>query len=104
MVTIIVILLISAGTFFFAVGTIGILRLPDFYTRMHAVGKCETLGVVLIIAGLIIYEGLTLLSLKLALIACFIFIANPTATHAVVRAALNSNVLPWTKNSRGDNK
>lgn len=98
--SIVVILLISTGTFLFAVGTIGILRLPDFYTRMHAVGKCETLGLVLILAGMAVYEGVTLLSLKLALIACFVFIANPTATHALTRAALNSNVLPWTKNAK----
>ncbi len=98
--SIVVILLISAGTFLFAVGTVGILRFPDFYTRMHAVGKCETLGLILILAGLIVYEGITLLSLKLALIACFVFIASPTATHALTRAALNSNVLPWTKKAK----
>lgn len=96
-ITVIVIILISLGAFLFFVGTIGILRLPDFYTRMHAVGKCDTLGLTLILAGLVLYEGLTLLSAKLLLITFFIFIANSTATHAITRAALKAGIVPWTK-------
>jgi len=102
--TIIASFLIGAGTFFFATGVIGILRFPDFYSRMHATGKGDTLGTVLTLAGLALYNldaeftlaGI-LVSLKLMFIGVFWFMANPTATHALLRAAFDSGLMPWTK-------
>lgn len=85
------------GLFFIVVGTIGLLRLPDFYSRMHATGKCDTLGVGLTITGLMIYNGLNFISVKLLFLVIFIFIANPVATHAIARAAYNVGLRPWRR-------
>jgi multicomponent Na+:H+ antiporter subunit G len=75
-------------------GSIGILRLPDFYSRTHAVSKSDTLGVFFVIIGLIIYEGFTLSSGKLFLIVLFIALSNPIGTHALARAALKKGLKP----------
>lgn len=90
--------LVVCGLFLFVSGTVGLLRLPDFYCRMHATGKCDTLGALLTLAGLAVYHGFSLVSLKIIFIVIFIFLANPTATHAIGRAALVNRVQPWTKN------
>ena len=93
--------LIALGLFFFLVGTVGILRLPDFYTRLHAAGKCDSLASVLVIVGVALYNlqpftvANVLVSIKLLLIAAFIFVASPTATHAITEAALVLGVKPW---------
>ena len=86
-----------AGFFFILVGTVGVLRLPDFFTRMHAVGKCDTLGVLLCLIGLMIYQGAGLTSLKLLYIWVFLLMASPTATHVFCRAAVQSGLKPWTR-------
>jgi len=91
------ILLISVGIFFFTTGTIGFLRFPDFYSRMHATGKSDTLGAALSLAGLALYEGFSLTSIKILIIVIFILMTSPTATHALLRAAFDSGMLPWTK-------
>lgn len=88
---------LGSGLFFIVVGTIGLLRLPDFYSRMHATGKCDTLGVGLTITGLMIYNGLNFISVKLLFLVIFIFIANPVATHAIARAAYNVGLRPWRR-------
>jgi len=89
--------LILIGVFLFASGTLGLIRLPDFYCRMHATGKCDTLGALFALLGLAVYNGWNLVSLKILFIVIFIFVANPTATHAIGRAALLNRVQPWTK-------
>lgn len=86
-----------AGFFFLTVATVGILRFPDFFTRAHAMGKSETLGAILFLLGLAILSGANLTSFKLLLILVFIAIANPVATHALVRAALRSGFRPWVR-------
>ncbi len=73
------------------------LRLPDFYTRVHAAGKCDTLGMLLSLIGLMIYQGFNLVSLKILIIWAFILLANPTATHALSRAAWKVGLKPWMK-------
>ena len=78
---------IIAGTFFLLTGSVGLLRFPDFYTRMHAAGKCDTLGSFLIFLGLAIYQGVDLASVKILLIGLFIFLTSPTATHAIAYAS-----------------
>ncbi|HSF20148.1 MAG TPA: monovalent cation/H(+) antiporter subunit G [Vicinamibacteria bacterium] len=87
--------LLIAGFFFIASGAVGILRLPDFYTRLHAMGKCDTLGVALMVLGMAILEGPTLNGLKILLIIIFVGLANPTATHALGRAAYRAGLVPW---------
>ena len=94
------IVLVSLGVFFLVMGTIGILRFPDFYTRMHAAGKCDTLGTLLIVIGLAIHCGLTLGSVKIIAIAVFIFLTSPTATHAIAKAAHQNKVPYWTKDKK----
>lgn len=89
-----------AGLFFLVVGAIGVLRLPDFYTRLHAMGKCDTLGLLLSLLGLMLYEGASFLTLKLLLIWIFILLANPTATHALSRAAYHAGLKPWVREGR----
>ena len=95
--------LVVTGMFFFAVGVVGILRFPDFYTRLHAAGKCDSLAAVLVIAGVSLYNlndfslGNLLVSLKIMAIAVFVFVASPTATHAITKAALVYGVKPWNK-------
>jgi multicomponent Na+:H+ antiporter subunit G len=89
--------MILIGVFLFASGTLGLIRLPDFYCRMHATGKCDTLGALFALLGLAVYNGWNLVSLKIVFIVAFIFIANPTATHAIGRAALLNRVRPWMK-------
>ncbi|KGI38185.1 monovalent cation/H(+) antiporter subunit G [Clostridium tetani] len=90
-ITIIGGIFILGGLFFFLVGTIGILRLPDVFTRIHSAAKCDTLGVLLTITALIIFNGFKVTSLKLFLILIFIWITNPTATHLIGKAQYGIN-------------
>jgi multicomponent Na+:H+ antiporter subunit G len=83
------------GALFLLVSCVGLLRLPDFYTRAHAVGKAETLGSMLILVGLALYNGAMLSSLKLLLVLLIIGVTNPTATHALTRAAVRSGLKIW---------
>jgi len=93
---IIAMVFIIGGVFFLTVSAIGLLRLPDFYARTHAMGKSETLGTMLTLAGLAIYNGWELATLKVIFIIVFVLIANPTATHAVAQTALHCGLNPWT--------
>jgi len=88
--------LVCAGVFFLLTGAIGLIRFPDFYTRMHAAGKCDTLGSLLVLIGLASHQGLDLASVKLVVIALFIFFTSPTATHAIARAAHRNRLPMWT--------
>lgn len=96
---------IIAGIFFLLVGSIGTIRLPDFYSRTHATSKSDTLGLLLLILGLIIYEGLNINSLKLLLISLFIALSNPMGSHALARSAYEANLKPLfqkTDKNKGD--
>ena len=94
---IIAIFFILSGLLFFTTSVIGLIRFPDFYCRMHATGKGDTLGTILLFAGFIIYEGFTLTSLKLLLIPVFIFLASPTVTHSIGKAAVSCGAIGWEK-------
>jgi multicomponent Na+:H+ antiporter subunit G len=89
--------MIVSGVFFLLVASVGIIRLPDFYSRMHAMGKGDTLGVMLILFGLSVYEGLTLNAAKLMLALVFVGLTNPVASHALARAALRYGITPLLK-------
>jgi len=92
-----IILFTVGGLFFFTTSTIGLLRFPDFFTRLHATGKGDTLAVLFSLIGIGIYEGLSLTGFKILLIAVFMFLAQPTATHAISKAGMRYGLQPWKK-------
>lgn len=92
--TIFTVIFIIAGIFFLFAGSLGTVRMPDFYSRTHATSKSDTLGLMLVIAGLIIYEGLHINSAKLFLILLFIALSNPIGSHALARAAYEYKLKP----------
>jgi multicomponent Na+:H+ antiporter subunit G len=89
--------LLVAAVFFHGVAALGVVRMPDFYTRMHAVSKAETLGMIFSLAALVVSAGLSLVTVKLVFLAIFLFLANPTSTHAIGRAALRVGLPPWRR-------
>ncbi len=95
--------LIIGGFVFFLGGSIGMIRLPDFYSRLHAAGMLDTMGLFLTMGGLALYVihdfslGNVLSALKIILIVVFVFITSPTATHAIVDAGVRAGLKPWTK-------
>ena len=85
---------IILGTFSLITGAVGVLRLPDVYTRMHAASITDTLGAGSIILGLMLQAGPTLVAAKLLLILVFIFFTSPASSFALAHAALSSGVEP----------
>lgn len=94
---------IIGGLFFVLAGALGVLRLPDFYTRLHAAGMTDTLGAELIIVGLMIQAGFSQMSLKLLLVAILLLLTSPTATHAVANAAYQAGLKPLLGKYRAPN-
>lgn len=94
-------LFLLAGSLLTVTGGIGLLRLPDFFTRLHAVSIPDTLGAGLIFAGLALQAGWSLVTFKLAMIIVFMYFTGPAATHALAKASLHSNLMP-VLNDRGD--
>ena len=88
---------LAIGGIFCVIGAIGLLRMPDFFTRMHAASVIETIGAGLILFGLIIQAGWTLIAVKLVMLFLLIFFASPTASHALARAALAKGMKPLLK-------
>lgn len=82
------------GGFFCIVGAIGMLRMPDFYTRMHAASIVDTVGAALILLGLMLQAGPTLVAVKLLFVGLLILVASPTASHALARAAMVRGLQP----------
>lgn len=104
--TVLTIVFVIAGIFFLFVGSLGTVRMPDFYSRTHATSKSDTLGLLLVITGLIIYEGWHINSAKLFLILLFIALSNPIGAHALARAAYESGLKPLlqgSNNKEGNN-
>lgn len=97
-------LFLAAGCFLLIVASIGVIRFPDFFSRMHAAGKADTMGQSCILIGLIIYSGFNLVSLKLLIIMGMIYVINPTATHYLAKAAYMKGVRPWERGCKyGEN-
>ena len=86
--------LILTGSFIIVVGGIGLVRLPDFYSRGHAAGMTDTLGAGLVILGMMVEAGWSLNLARLFFIMMFLFFTSPTATHALVHAAYSEGVTP----------
>ncbi|MFH1982124.1 MAG: monovalent cation/H(+) antiporter subunit G [Pseudomonadota bacterium] len=103
----IVIILLAVGLLFFLAGAIGILRFPDFYSRLHPAGKLDTMGLLMTMSAMALYTlhdfnlNAVLTSLKILLIVVFVFITSPTATHAIVDAGVRAGLSPWTKSEEG---
>ncbi len=85
---------IVVGSLFAVIGGIGIHRFPDFFTRLHAAGVTDTMGAALILIGLMVQAGWTLLAVKLFLILGFLMFTSPTATHALAKAARHGKLRP----------
>ncbi|MCG6901472.1 MAG: monovalent cation/H(+) antiporter subunit G [Rhodobacter sp.] len=86
--------LILSGGFFTIVGAFGIWRFRDFWARLHAASITDSAGMILMMAGMCVQAGFTLITVKLIIIGVFLFITGPTATHAVANAALVSGRRP----------
>lgn len=82
------------GSFFAIVGGIGLIRLPEFYSRMHGAGITDTLGAGLIVIGLLFQAGLSLVAVKLLMILFFLLVTSPSSCHALARSALAHGLNP----------
>lgn len=92
------------GSILCITGGIGLLRLPDFFARVHAAGLTETLAAPLLLCGLMLRMEWSLELLKVALILAFILATNPTASHSMAKAALHGGRRPWTAGSDRDDE
>ncbi len=99
-------LLLLCGLIFFTGGAVGIIRFPDFYSRLHPAGKLDTMGSLFTMIALAFYKlhhlslGNLLTSLKIILIMVFVFISSPTAVHGIVDAGVSAGLTPWTKGEK----
>jgi multicomponent Na+:H+ antiporter subunit G len=91
---------VSAGTVFFVAGTIGLLRFPDVYSRLHALGKADNLGLGLLVIGLAISADRLLDVVHLVLIWLLVLVSSATTSHLIARNALKRGVSPWTRSDR----
>ena len=92
-------ILISAGLFFLIVAGIGVIRLPDVFSRSHAVSLTDSLGAFLMLIGIALHEGLGKDMLKILVVLVLLYILNPVIAHATIRAAIRSGLKPWKKES-----
>jgi multicomponent Na+:H+ antiporter subunit G len=92
--TVLAIGLIVIGLFFLIVGSIGMLRLPSVFVRAHALSLTDSLGAVLVLAGLAVYQGLSMNFLKIMVVLVLVYLLNPVISHATIRAAHRAGVQP----------
>ena len=88
---IIAVVLIAAGWIFLAIGACGVIRFPDFYTRLHAAGVGDSFGAMLMTVGMVLLTGLHLLSVKILLFDLFILLTNPLGTNLIIIGAIRAN-------------
>ncbi len=86
--------LIVSGALFCVIGALGLLRLPEFYARMHGAGVTDTLGVALLLIGLMLEPAHWTVTVKLVVLLCLLYITSPTAAHALIHAAHASGLRP----------
>lgn len=80
-----IMILFLSGAFFYFVGVVGLIRLPDVFCRMHATTKCDTLGAGLIFLGLMLWQGFGFVTINLIIVLVFIWLTNPTAAHYIAK-------------------
>jgi multicomponent Na+:H+ antiporter subunit G len=91
----VIIALLAAGIFFTFVTAVGVIRLPDIYTRAHTASQTDTLGAGFCLVGVALALGVETTTVKTVLLLVFIFLTNPTAAHAISRAAHEEGIEPW---------
>ena len=91
------IICILAGLFFLIVAAIGVIRLPDVFSRSHAVSLTDSLGASLVLVGVAFHEGMSPSMLKILAVLALLYIQNPVIAHATVRAALRAGLKPWKR-------
>lgn len=102
-INIIAVFFLLTGLFFFLGGAVGIIRMPDFYSRLHPAGKLDTLGIFSMVTGLAVFNlhhfsfAALLLSAKMFLIVFFVFLSSPTATHSIVDAGMRAGLRHWSQ-------
>jgi multicomponent Na+:H+ antiporter subunit G len=96
-----IIVLVVGGLFFTFVSAVGVLRLPDVYARAHTASQTDTLGAGLVLAAVALALGWQGATVRTILLLFFIFVTNPTAAHAIARAAAESGIDPWTVEGEG---
>ncbi len=99
--------LLVVGVLISLTGSLGLLRFPDFYSRLHTAGKTDSLAQLCIFVGLALIDQVTvdgvaypvdpLIRIKLIMVALLLFFTAPTATHAITKAAMLDGVMPWKK-------
>jgi multicomponent Na+:H+ antiporter subunit G len=94
------IILIVIGLFFLIVGSIGMLRLPDVFTRAHALSLTDSLGALFVLGGLAVYEGFSTNLLKILVVLGLIYLLNPVIAHATIRAAYRSGLRPGSEDDK----
>jgi len=99
-VPVVVTAMISLGLFFLVVAAIGMVRLPDVYTRSHAVSLTDAVGAFFLLTGLAIYQGFSTNTLRILVVLALLFLVNPVISHATVRAALRSGEKPVAEDRR----
>jgi multicomponent Na+:H+ antiporter subunit G len=103
---VVVIFLLLGGMLFFTGGSVGIIRFPDFYSRLHPAGKLDTMGSLFSLVALALFNlydfslGTFLTSVKIIMIVVFVFLAAPTAIHAIVDAGVRAGLAPWVRGER----
>ena len=89
--------LILVGLLFLVVAAIGVLRLPDIYTRSHAVSLTDSLGAFFVLTGLALHTGISLVLVKILAVLVLLYLINPAIAHLTVRAAYRSGLKPWSR-------
>lgn len=95
-------LVILVGLFFMLIGSLGIIRLPDFFARTHAASMVDTVGIGIVILGIAIIQGLHYNSIKVLIAGVFLMLTNPVAAHALARAAYQAGLRPWTRDRKSN--
>lgn len=85
---------IVSGSAFVVIGAFGTLRFPDFWSRLHAASITDSGGMILLVTGMCLQAGPTLITVKLLIIGAFLFLTGPTSTHAIANAALVTGLRP----------
>lgn len=93
-------LLLASGGAFLVVGAVGVVRMPDVFTRMHAASVIDTLGTGLVVAGLVVQAGFSLVTVKLLFLLALVFLSGPVVSHALAQSALHAGVVPLLHDDR----
>ncbi len=97
-------ILLGSGSFFYVVGSIGLLRMPDVFTRMHATSVSDTFGAFLMLVGMMLQVEPSLVTLRLIIIIAIILYTGPVATHALARAARHAGIKPLLDDDTGNDR